>query len=179
MNQLARIPVSDGLMDPVDMLLADIAIRIQLSATDYAKAEDRYRAINNHLERDGSLLRGHVLRLYPQGSMAIDATIASCLRTDEYDIDIVVELNLPRDVSPQLALDLLYQSIRGERGSRYYDMTKRRTRCVTVNYANGMHLDLTPVVLWPDRADQHSVSPSAGRTPHARISAACKPLGFC
>ena len=180
MNQLARIPVSDGLMDPVDMLLADIAIRIQLSATDYAKAEDRYQAINNHLERDGSLLRGHVLRLYPQGSMAIDATIASCLRTDEFDIDIVAELNLPPEVSPQLALDLLYQSIRGERGSRYYDMTKRRTRCVTVNYANGMHLDLTPVVLCVGQTARTSIlfhhRPEEPRTPGYQLLA--NPWGF-
>jgi hypothetical protein len=180
MNQLARIPVSDGLMDPIDMLLADIAIRIQLSATDYTKAEDRYRTINSHLERDGSLLQGHVVRLYPQGSMAIDATIASRLRTDEYDIDIIVELNLPPDVSPQLALDLLYHSIRGERGSRYYDMTVRRTRCVTVNYADDMHLDLTPVVLCAGQSARTSFlfhhRPEEPRTPGYRLLA--NPWGF-
>ena len=122
MNQIARILESDGLMEPLDMLLADVAIRVQLTATDHGKAEDRYHTINAHLDRNDSLLCGHVNLLYPQGSMAIDATIASRLRTDEFDIDVVAELALPPDISPRLALDLLFQSIRGERDSRYYRM---------------------------------------------------------
>ena len=40
MNQIARILESDGLMEPLDMLLADVAIRVQLTATDHGKAED-------------------------------------------------------------------------------------------------------------------------------------------
>jgi hypothetical protein len=157
MNQLARLLESDGFVEPLDALLADVAIRVQLSATDYDKAEARYHTINNHLERDGSLLRGHVKRLYPQGSMAIDATIASRLRTDEYDIDIMAELALPPSISPQMALDLLYNSIRGERDSRYYKMTKRRTRCVTIDYADDMHIDLTPAVLDPSQSARTSI----------------------
>jgi hypothetical protein len=58
--------------------------------------------------------------------MAIDATIASRLRTDEFDIDVIVELVPGLGVSPQVALDLLYRSIRGELGSRYYRMAERR-----------------------------------------------------
>jgi Second Messenger Oligonucleotide or Dinucleotide Synthetase domain len=150
-NQLVRLLESDDLLEPLDMLLADVAIRVQLSATDYGKAEGRYHTINSHLDREGSLLCRHVNLLYPQGSMAIDATIASRLRTDEFDIDIVAELALPPEISPKLALDLLYNSIRGERDSRYYRMAERRTRCVTVHYADDMHLDVTPVVLDPGR----------------------------
>ncbi len=157
MNQLARLLESDGFSEPLDALLADVAIRVQLSATDYRKAEARYHTINSHLERDGSLLRGHVKLLYPQGSMAIDATIASRLRTDEYDIDIVAELALPPTIPPQVALDLLYNSIRGERDSRYYNMTKRRTRCVTIDYADDMHIDLTPAVLDPSQLARTSI----------------------
>jgi Second Messenger Oligonucleotide or Dinucleotide Synthetase domain len=147
MNQLARHLEAAGFLDPLDTLLADVAIRVQLSATDYGKAESRYHTIGAYLDRDGSLLCGLVNLLYAQGSMAIDATIASCMRTDEFDIDILVELALALGMSPEAVLDLLYHSIRGEPGSRYYAMTKRRTRCVTVNYSDGMHLDLTPAVL--------------------------------
>ncbi|MGE0282189.1 MAG: nucleotidyltransferase [Rhizobiaceae bacterium] len=147
MNQLARKLETAGFMEPLDALLADIAIRVQLSATDYGKAESRYQTISDYLDREGSPLRGLVDLLYPQGSMAIDATIASRLRTDEFDIDVIVELALGLGVSPQVALDLLYRSIRGEPGSRYYSMTERRTRCVTIHYADSMHLDLTPAVL--------------------------------
>lgn len=50
-------------------------------------------------------------------------------------------------LTPWQALELLYEAMRGEEGSRYHDMTERQTRCVTVHYADGMHLDLSPAEL--------------------------------
>lgn len=150
MNQIVSRVGVEPLGLPVDVLLADVAIRVQLTATDYKKAEARYQTINEWLERDGSLLQGLVKLLYPQGSMAIGATIASRLRTDEFDIDIIAELALALSEAPQVVLDLLYESIRGEPGSRYHKMTVRHTRCVAVKYADSMHLDLTPAVLAPE-----------------------------
>ncbi len=132
--------------DTADILLADVAIRVQLSRTDYNKAVQRYQTINDLVERDGSQLKDRVELFYPQGSMSIGATIASKLKTDEFDIDIVAQLDLSVNVSPREALDLLYEVIRGEPGSRYYRMAKRRTRCVTIDYSDDMHLDVTPTV---------------------------------
>ena len=134
------------LTDPADILLADVAIRVQLSQTDYNKAVSRYRTINDWIEREGSQLKNRVELFYPQGSMAISATVASKVRTDEFDIDVIAQLDLPADVPPREPLDLLYGAIRGEPGSRYYRMTKRRTRCVTVDYSDDMHLDVTPTL---------------------------------
>ena len=134
------------LTSPVDVLLADVAIRIQLSRTDYAKAVQRYGAINDWIERPDSPLRDRVEIFYPQGSMAIGSTTASRLRTDEFDIDVVAQLDLPPDITPGPALNLLHAAIRGEPGSRYYRMAKRRTRCVTVDYSDNMHLDVTPML---------------------------------
>ena len=135
-----------SLTDPVDVLLADVAIRVQLSQRNYDRAVGRYRAINDWIERDGSPLKDRVERFYPQGSMAIGATITSKLKTDEFDIDVVAQLDLSADAPPEQVLDLLYRTIKGAPGSQYYQMTKRRTRCVTVEDGDGMHLDVTPVV---------------------------------
>ena len=138
--------IPSQLTETTDILLADVAIRVQLSRTDYNKAVDRYQTINDWLERDGSPLKDLIQLFYPQGSMAIGATIASKLKTDEFDIDLVAQLGLPKDVLPHEPLDLLFKAIRGEPGSRYYRMTKRRTRCVTVDYSDDMHIDVTPVI---------------------------------
>jgi hypothetical protein len=65
--------------------------------------------------------------------MAVGATIASRLRTDEYDIDVIAELALPPETPAEVVLNLLFHSVRGDRGSRFYDLVERRTRCVTIH----------------------------------------------
>lgn len=131
----------------IDVLLMDLARKVQLSPTNYRLAVERYRAINEWLDRDASPVRGKVQLIYPQGSMATGTTISSRLENDEFDIDLMAELVTefahwhPRDV-----LDLLFFAINGEPGSRYYGMVKRMTRCVQVQY-EGMHLDVTPATL--------------------------------
>ena len=168
------------LADPTDALLADVAIRVQLSRTDYSKAVSRSQTINSWIERDGSPLKDRVELFYPQGSMAIGATIASKLRTDEFDIDVVAQLGLPDYVLPSQALDLLYKAIQGEPGSRYYGMAKRRTRCVTVNYSDDMHLDVTPVLrMWGTPERQSRIFHHQEETPQiAGYSCIANPYGF-
>lgn len=148
-NRIGATP-SGALVEPVDQLLADVAIRIQLSRTNHALAVERYEAINAWLDRDGSPLKGKVRLMYPQGSMAIGATISARLTNDYFDIDLIAELAFGPALEPQQALDLLYVAIRGEKGSRYYHMVERCTRCVKVRYADGMELDVTPAVLLPN-----------------------------
>jgi hypothetical protein len=155
LQQARRFP-RQPLSEPVDILLADVAIRVQLSGSNYEKAEQRYQTLGRWVDRPGSPLAGRVQVVYPQGSMAIGASIASRLTTDEYDVDLVAQLDLPRGTAPELVLDLLVDSIRGERGSLYYDMTERRTRCVTVGYADKMHVDLTPMIRLPERLERVS-----------------------
>ena len=113
---------------PLDVMLADIAIRIQLSPTDYDKAVSRYETISKWVDRAESPLSGRVQQTYAQGSMAIGATISRCSDLDEYDIDVMAQLDLPRHADPNRVLSLLEESVRGEEGSRYFKMTKRRSR---------------------------------------------------
>jgi Second Messenger Oligonucleotide or Dinucleotide Synthetase domain len=129
----------------VDVMLADVAIRIQLSPTDHQLAVEHYHAIHEWLERDDSPLFGLVRDFYPQGGFAIGATVARHSSDDEFDIDVMADLAFRADVDPEDALATLHSAIRGERGSRYHLKTDRKTRCSTVNY-DGMHLDVTPTV---------------------------------
>ena len=57
---------------------------------------------------------------------------------------------------PRKCWILLYEAIRAEPGSRYHDMAERRTRCVTVHYADGMHLDVTPLLRRPATPERES-----------------------
>ncbi len=143
----------DPFLHPLDSILADIAIAIQLPPGLHAKASDRYEAVRTFAERPGSPLEGRILRFYPQGSMAIDATISIRGTDDEYDLDIVAALALAPDAPPDEVLDLLYRSIVGYPTSQ---KVERQTRCVTVRYADRMHLDITPAVRLPHGTERES-----------------------
>lgn len=140
-----------------EILLAETAIRIELPPSLHGLAVDRFEAVRNHAERKDSPLCDRVRIFYPQGSMAIRATIKSRRRTDGYDIDIVAELILPADTPPADVLDLLFEAINGPPGSMYHGMVERQTRCVTVYYADGMHLDITPTLLVDESDPRRSV----------------------
>lgn len=178
MNQ--HINIRSPLAEPLDALLADIAIRVQLSETNHRKAVERYRAVREHIEREGSPLHGCVQLFHPQGSMAIGATISSKLENDEFDIDLIAVLDLPANTPPHKMLDILEQAIRGERGSRYYGKSNRCTRCIQVLYADGMHLDVTPMVRIPELPERCGYiyhSPQRYATPEDKRIVA-NPWGF-
>ena len=157
MNYSPKNLPKSALPEVVDILLADIAIRIQLTKTNHDKVVDRFEVMRDWIDRPGSPLHGLVALMYPQGSMAIGATIARASDREEYDIDVIVALLVPWDSDPQMVLDALYYALRGEPGSRYYDKTTRHTRCVCVTYEDGMHIDLTPAVLVAEREPRTSV----------------------
>ncbi len=162
----------------VDMMLADVAIRIQLSPTDYQLAVDHYHAINEWLERDDSPLKGHVRDFYPQGGFAIGATVARHSTDDEFDIDVMADITYRLDVDPEDALATLHDAIRGERGSRYYLKADRKTRCSTVNY-DGMHLDVTPTVRIVGTVEKTGlIFHSKPEEPWAKKSLFANPHGF-
>jgi hypothetical protein len=156
MNMYHRPPA--GLASPLDVMLASVAIRIQLSRTDYRIAVERVEALNEFLDRPGSPLRGRITLMYLQGSMAIGSTVARGDEDDEFDVDVIVQLDISRGADPTAVLDLLYEALRGEVGSRYNSMVTRHTRCVTVHYKSPrMHIDLTPAVLVPELMARTSV----------------------
>lgn len=163
--------------EPLDVLLADIAVRVQLTPTDYQKAVDRYVTISEWIDREASPLHGKVELVYPQGGFAIGATIAGYADTD-FDIDLMAQLTFPSNVDPEVPLATLHEAIRGEKGSRYYGMTDRKTRCVTVTYAE-MHLDLTPTVRTLSRPERTGlIFHSKPEKPLERTRLWANPYGF-
>ena len=143
-----------ALEQPLDLLFADIAIRIQLSQTAHDKAVQRYNAIVERLNDEDSPLAGLINLFYAQGSMAIRAAIASGVTHDGYDLDMVLQA-VWYGLTPQEVLDLLFKALNGKPGSRYHGKVRRRTRCVTIEYA-GMHIDVTPAERRPGTQERES-----------------------
>lgn len=138
--------------DPLDRILAEIALSAQLPPSLHRKAGGRYAAVRAHLEADAAF-EGQIEHFYPQGSMAIDATISNRGTDDEYDLDIVSQLGGQfRQMDPLAILLEL------ERALKEYSVRKvvRQSRCVTLYYADRMHLDITPGLRAYGKIDRES-----------------------
>ncbi|MBR1146123.1 nucleotidyltransferase [Bradyrhizobium sp. AUGA SZCCT0431] len=153
----------DPFADPLDAVLAEIAVNIQLPPGLHTKAIDRYEAVRRYIERPGSPLEERVACFYPQGSMAIDATTSTRGTDDEYDLDFVAEIDGP-DFGPEALLDDLEAALEGYPVSRIV----RQTRCITLYYADGMHLDVTP-------SRRRAPKEKEGDIPHAKKGASGDP----
>jgi hypothetical protein len=163
----------------LDVLLVDIAVRIQLTPTDYEAAVAHYDAINEWIDREDSPLHGLVELFYPQGGFMIGATTARHASDADFDIDVMAQINWPTNIDPEVALSTLHGAIRGEPGSRYHRKSERKTRCSTVHY-DGMHLDVTPSVRLLGHQDKTSCifhsKPSDPSIPKDTLFA--NPFGF-
>lgn len=127
-----------------DQLLAEIAVRIQLPPSSHEKAEQRYHTLAEFLETAWSDRPGEI-QVRAQGSIRIGATIS--VRSDAgHDVDATLDITGQAGwYDPSTAaqvLDDLYATFHAS--DRYRDMVTRNTRCVTITYADGMHIDLTP-----------------------------------
>ena len=112
--------------------------------------------------------------------MAIGAAIASKTTNDEFDLDVVAELDLPLRTTPREVLDLLFLAVNGQPGSRYHGKVRRRTRCVTVEYADNMHIDVTPALRRPGTPERESLIFHHWAEAPAELSFRCvaNPYGF-
>lgn len=127
-------------LDPTDRYLAEVAFTVQLPPSLHAKADSRYAATRRHLEASTIFADG-IEHFYPQGSMAIDATISTRGTDDEYDIDIIAQLSgRYRHLGPLGVLKALEAALED------YPVQEviRQTRCVTLVYGDRMHLDISP-----------------------------------
>jgi hypothetical protein len=157
-----------------DALLMDVARRIQLSKSKHEIAETNFRALCQHVDREGSPLYKKVLECYPAGSFATGTAIASRVAKNQHDVDVVIELDVPSNSPPKQMLKLLFEAINGEPGSRYHGMVTQNSRCVTVKYSDGTTVDLMPVARLagePDRAGHlFHYKEETGETFHKRVN---------
>ena len=150
----------------LDEVLLDVATLIELSPRDRRVAENRYRLLKQHLERSTSPLAVYLVdgasKIYAQGSIATSTTIVSGTDDDRFDVDAVVEIDVPVDWGDEEALDVLEESLQGFPGATHI---RRCTRCVQIQFPF-MHMDVTVLDrherLSIDRAGEIFHSPDKG-----------------
>lgn len=132
-----------NLLDALDEVLLAVATVIELSPADRRVAENRYRKLKTHLERDSSSLKPFITDgdsfIYAQGSIATSTTIISGGEDDRFDLDAIVEMLVPPEWPHNKPLDELEASLQGFPGVLEI---VRCTRCVQLRFPF-MHMDVT------------------------------------
>lgn len=140
---MATKPSSPPDTSTLDEILLDLAALIELSPYDRHIAEGRYRRLKEHVERPSSTLRPYLIDgeslIYAQGSVATSTTVLSGDDEDRFDVDAIVEIDVPAHWSDDRALDELFQTLQGFPGAQ---KITRCTRCVQMQFAF-MHMDVT------------------------------------
>ncbi len=127
----------------LDEVLLDVATLIEISPRDRSVAENRYQRLKTHLERPRGPMAPYLVdgqsMIYAQGSIATSTTIVSGTDDDRFDVDAIVEIDVPDKWSDSAALDLLEEALQGFPGATGI---VRCTRCVQIQFPF-MHMDVT------------------------------------
>jgi hypothetical protein len=138
----ATVPLGQNkyFLNQLDTLLFEICEELQLPPYRYNQADERYHAVSEALEAEGSPLSPFRPRIYSQGSMRLGTTVRPIM--GPHDLDFVCELSLPHTlVEPIKLLQALYPSCaenpavqggdveRGERSSPKLNSVSAAARC--------------------------------------------------
>ena len=151
----------------LDGILLDIATQIELSPADRRIAENRYRRLkriwSGQAARSRRTSRTASSLIYAQGSMATSTTIVSGAEDDRFDVDAIVEIDVPAHWSEHDILDVLEAALQGFPG---VVKIVRCTRCIQLQFAF-MHMDVTIMDrskrLAIERAGEIAHAPDSGR----------------
>lgn len=118
---------------------------VNLNATRLADLDARVGSITEALKAS-SALDGRVLDTVPQGSWA-HRTIIRPPAGIEFDADFLLQLDEDADWNsdPRRYANSLWSALSGH--TTYGEMSKKKDRCVRVQYANDCHVDVVPYVI--------------------------------
>ncbi|MDO9529378.1 MAG: nucleotidyltransferase [Syntrophales bacterium] len=121
---------------------------LDIPEAQFKEAVERYQAVGKWLNKEDSKLHPFEPEIYPQGSFRLGTVVKPTSDEDEYDIDLVCELNLSSgDVTQKRLKKMVGDRLKD---NKTYEgmLDKEGRRCWTLNYADGskFHLDILPSV---------------------------------
>lgn len=134
----------------VTSLLEAICEALDIPESYYKQAVKRYKSIGTWLERDESIVACYKPEIYPQGSFLLGTVTKPISGAEEYDIDLVSELNIQKTKISQKGLkdlvghEIKFYALANNMNSR----PEESRRCWTLNYADGaqFHADILPAI---------------------------------
>ena len=148
----------------LNQLLEAIAQAIDISDNHYEQAVKRYKSIGKWMLREESVVARYDPEIYPQGSIVLGTVIKPISHADEYDMDLVSELQLRKNLISQKNLkNLIGFEIKGYALAQNMNCpAKEGKRCWTLNYSDDaqFHIDILPAI--PDSESYRRLLESRG-----------------
>ncbi|MBP2840569.1 nucleotidyltransferase [Pseudomonas sp. PNP] len=152
-----------GPTDQSEQMLTQLVDALEIPASRYEAAERSYKSVGRWLDRPASRLAGHTTTIFPQGSFRLGTVIKPLNDAEDYDLDIVCEIQASK-------LDYTQEGLKGLLGLELEDYALSQSmappvearRCWTLNYADGaqFHMDVLPAL--PDGVRQRQLIESLG-----------------
>ncbi len=154
--------------DALDVLLDSIVDLLDIPRSYYEKAEDRYHSLGEWLHRPESTVVHLDPQVYPQGSFRYGTVNRPVHDTEEYDLDLVMEVHRGKaDGTQEQLKHLLGNEVKAyaERHGFKHPPTERN-RCWRLDYADevSFHMDALPCI--PEDPDVVRVLGVLGVPPH-------------
>ncbi|MCC4907751.1 cyclic GMP-AMP synthase DncV-like nucleotidyltransferase [Microbacterium sp. cx-59] len=127
--------------------------KVNLGDGRIKQLDERVNAITNFVQTGEDAFAANFIDILPQGSYAHRTIINPVRANDEFDADLLLEMNEIEDWEAEDYVQELYTVFRNS--STYRDMVSRHDRCIRIDYANEFHIDLVPYM---ERHDAHYIT---------------------
>src|SRR5580700_4045447 len=138
------------ILSSLSALLEKTAEILDIPDSLHEDAVLKYEDVAAWLSDDASGLARYQPRVYPQGSFRLGTVVRPVTETDHYDIDLVCQLDIPKESTTQETLKTIVGKRLGEREDLKRILEPSR-RCWNLDYADNFHMDVLPCLDNPER----------------------------
>ena len=154
----------------LNLIVTDLVEELDVPASKYEDAKNRYEAVGEWLNDDDSELAQYDPIVYVQGSFAL-GTAVKPISDEDYDVDVVCLLGLSTlDITQEQRKSIVGSRLKAHRTyAQMLDPREGSRRCWTLKYADEsrFHLDILPAIPddheWlialgiPEKLAQHAI----------------------
>ncbi len=134
--------------ETIEKIFADVAKRINISDKLFNDADKEYKALGSWInKKTEEEMPGCVVQIYPQGSFALATVIKPISDEDDYDLDLVCEVNDATDFTArELKNKVVKPWLKGYKRTKTEIEEKRRCWHVEYEELPNFHMDVIPAV---------------------------------
>lgn len=136
-----------------NVILEELGSNLDISQTEFDAAVQSYQAVGRHLSDVNSSLLPYQPEILPQGSFLLGTTIKPINKTDDLDIDLVVQLRgKPIDWTQSILKQKVGNQLKNHKIYNGLLVSPDGTRCWTLKYRENSefgryHMDILPSIV--------------------------------